>query len=264
MQLGPVTGTDSSGSGELVGCRVVVTRARPGELGRMLSERGAEVVHVPLIAVTEPPDGGVGLERELGRLDRYSWLVVTSPSGAERVGHAAARHSDVRLAAVGAATAQRLAALAGRHVEVVPQRQLAAELADELLDRCTEPTTFLLALADRAGTTLADRLTAGGHDVTVVDAYSTVLVEPDRAAIGHAAIDDADVLVLASGSAADGWVDAFGAHRPPIVVAIGPSTAEHARQIGLKVDGVAADHSLEGLVDEVIHQVVRLRARNRK
>lgn len=259
MPLGPMTGSDSSGSGELVGCRVVVTRARPGELGRMLSERGAEVVHVPLIAVTEPPDGGVGLERELGRLDRYSWLVVTSPSGAERVGQAASRHSDVHLAAVGAATAQRLAALAGRHVEVVPQRQLAAELADELLDRCTEPTTFLLALADRAGTTLADRLTLGGHDVTVVDAYRTVLVEPDRSAI-----DDADVLVLASGSAADGWVDAFGAHRPPIVVAIGPSTAQHARQIGLKVDGVAADHSLEGLVDEVIHQVVRFRARNRK
>jgi uroporphyrinogen-III synthase len=95
-------------------------------------------------------------------------------------------------------------------------------------------------------------LRAGGHEVTVVTAYSTVLVEPHMAAV-----DGADVLVLASGSAAESWVTALGATRPPIVVAIGSSTAKRARELGLKVDGVAADHSLVGMVDEVVRQVAQ-------
>lgn len=244
--------------GALSGCRVLVTRERPGELGSMLAERGADVVHVPLIAVIDPPDGGAALQRELDRLDRYAWLVVTSPAGAERVGGVAARHPDVLLAAVGTSTAQRLAELTGRPVDLVPQRQVGAALADALIDRCTGPATILVAQADIAGAALRSRLSEAGHEVTAVTAYSTVLVEPDVASVR-----DADVLVLASGSASDGWANAFGAHRPPIVVAIGPSTAARAQQNGLKVDGIATDHSLEGLVDEVVRQIVRRQAEGR-
>ncbi|MBT7429357.1 MAG: hypothetical protein HN783_06060, partial [Ilumatobacter sp.] len=124
MTAGPDSGEGSASIGELAGCRVLVTRERPGELGRMLAERGADVVHVPLIVVTDPPDHGAALQREFDRLDRYSWLVVTSPAGAERVGKVAALHPQIRLAAVGTATEQRLAALAGRPVDLVPHRQL--------------------------------------------------------------------------------------------------------------------------------------------
>jgi uroporphyrinogen-III synthase len=254
----PDNGEGSAVIRELTGCRVLVTRERPGELGRMLAERGADVVHVPIIVVTDPPDDGAALQRELDRLDRYSWLVVTSPAGAERVGDVASLHPHIRLAAVGAVTEQRLAALAGRPVDLVPHRQLAAVLGEELIDRCPEPVTILVAQADRAGDALGSQLSGAGHDVTSVMAYSTVLVEPDVAAA-----DGADVLVLASGSAAEGWVNAFGVQRPPIVVAIGPSTAAKAQQNGLKVDGIAADHSLEGLVDEVVRQVVRHQAEGR-
>ncbi len=259
MTAEPDSGEGSAVIGELAGCRVLVTRERPGELGRILAERGADVVHVPLIVVTDPPDHGAALQRELDQLDRYSWLVVTSPAGAERVGAVAALHPQIRLAAVGTATEQRLAALAGRPVDLVPHRQLAAALAEELIKRCSEPAMILVAQADIAGDALGSQLSMAGHDVTSVTAYATVLVEPDVAAI-----DGADVLVLASGSAAAGWVNAFGVQQPPIVVAIGPSTAERAQENGLKVDGVAADHSLEGLVDEVVHQVIRHQAEGRR
>ena len=45
-------------SGPLAGVRVLVTRERPGRLAELLTERGAEVVHVPLIGIAEPADGG--------------------------------------------------------------------------------------------------------------------------------------------------------------------------------------------------------------
>ena len=41
---------------------------------------------------------------------------------------------------------------------------------------------------------------------------------------------------------------------PPIVVAIGPTTADAAERLGLKISSVAADHSLAGLVTELERQ----------
>lgn len=235
--------------------RVLVTRERPGELGVLLAEYGAEVVHVPLIRVVEPPDGGVGLRDELDRLDTYDWLVVTSAAGAERVGEAARRHPGVRLAAVGTATAGVLAELAGRPVDVTPSRQIAAELARLLVTAAgLPPARILLAQADRAAPTLSEALLEAGHDVHAVTAYATQLVEPDLDRIG-----DADALLLASGSAARSWVEACGPTGPPVIVAIGPATSAVAVELGLKVTAVAADHSIGGLVAELARHVPRLR-----
>lgn len=233
--------------GSLQGRRVVVTRPEPGRLGELLEERGATVVPVPLIAVADPADGGVELREQVDRLAEFDWLVVTSPAGASRVGDAARRSPAVRLAAVGASTARALTAAAGRPVDLVPDDQRGAALAEALAG--LPPARMLLALADRAPTTLAESLAAAGHAVTTVVAYRTVPVAASEA--DRAAARAADALLLASGSAAESWVEQLGVSGPPVVVAIGPSTAEVALRSGLKVDGIAADHSVTGLVAEL-------------
>ena len=233
-------------TGALDGCRVLVTRERPGELGAMLAERGATVVHVPLIEVVEPAEGGRALREALSRLDRYDWLVVTSPAGAERVGRAARSVTGLRLAAVGTTTARVLALEAGRDVDLVPAEQRAEALAESLVAESTAQQRILIAQADIAAPTLAEALRQAGHDVTAVAAYRTIAREPDRgAALG------ADAVLFASGSAVESWCRAFGPTGPPLVVAIGPSTAAVADRLGLKVSAVSADHSLDGLVTEL-------------
>ena len=77
---------DTDTPGPLAGRRVLVTRDRPGELGRLLAERGAAVIHVPLIETTDPDDGGAARDAALGNLADHDWLIVTSAVGAERVG----------------------------------------------------------------------------------------------------------------------------------------------------------------------------------
>jgi uroporphyrinogen-III synthase len=244
--------SDADIRGPLTGRRVVVTRDRPGELGRLLGERGADVIHVPLIETTDPDDGGVALAAALGNLSEHDWLVVTSAVGAERVGDAAKQHPGVALAAVGTTTARVLADRAGRPIDVVPDRQVVVELAEALNVRLRGAhVSILVAQADRAPGTLADLLRAAGHDVTVVTAYSTQLRVPDPTLL-----TDIDALVLASGSAATSWVAAFGTEAPPIVVVIGPTTAQVARELGLKVSAVATDYSLAGLVDAVERQFI--------
>lgn len=228
--------------GRLAGARVIVTRAQPGHLAELLTAEGATVVHRPLIAIDEPTDGGAELRTALDQLATYDWLVVTSASGASRVAAAAAA-TEVRLAAVGTATAQALATETGRAVFVPAVQRadlLAAELVAELGDR---PRRLLVAIAESAPDTLRDALTAAGHHVTRVAAYRTRTLRPAGPPPA------ADALLLASGSSAEGWVGAYGTATPPVVVAIGPTTAEAATRLGLKVSAVAADHSLSGLVE---------------
>ena len=48
--------------------RVALTRVDRGDLADRLVSLGHEVVHVPLIAVGPPADGGAALHAALGRL----------------------------------------------------------------------------------------------------------------------------------------------------------------------------------------------------
>ena len=230
--------------GSLFGLRVIVGNQRPADLASLLESRGAEMVHVPLIAVRDPEDGGAALKRELGRLERYDWLVVTSAPGAERVGAAAADCPAVRLAAVGSVTAGLLEKLAGRPVDLVPSRHLSSELARELIEMVSRPQTILVVAADRSDGLVTEMLGGAGHEVTSVIAYRTVLTPPDPAAARGA-----DALLLTSGSAAQSWVTSVPPDRSPgVIVAIGPTTARAAERHGLRVSAVAREHTLSGLV----------------
>lgn len=199
-------------------------------------------MHVPLIEIVDVADES--LRMALDAIATFDWLVVTSAAGAERVAARAAVSPGTKLAAVGTATARTLALGAGRRVDLVPSEQRAQYLADALND-AAGPTRcrILVVQGARADTTLADALRAAGHDVEAVVGYDTVLRTPDPTDL-----DGADALLLASGSAARAWYDAVGVDCPPIVVAIGPTTAGIAEELGLKVTATATDHSLDGLV----------------
>lgn len=230
----------------LDGVRVLVTRERPGELGELLERRGAIVMHVPLIEIVEPADRGVALRAALGEIATYDWLVVTSAPGAERVA-AAAASVGTKLAAVGVTTAHVLADGADRPVDLVPSPQRADRLAEQLIEEAgPRRQRILVVQGARAEPALQDRLRTAGHDVHAVVGYDTALRRPSPADT-----EGADALLLASGSAARAWVDALGVDAPPVVVAIGPSTARVARELGLKVSAIATDHSVDGLVNEL-------------
>ncbi|MFT6289738.1 MAG: uroporphyrinogen-III synthase [Ilumatobacter sp.] len=231
----------------LAGCTVVVTREVRGELAKLLAACGADVVHVPLIGVIDADaEQQLALASALGTSP--DWVIVTSVAGADRVA-AVADLTTTRLAAVGTATARRLAEVSGRAVDLVPGRQLATALVEEFVELNRSPQRVVIVVADRAADTLGVGLEAAGHEVTNITGYQTVLRHPDAAA--RAVIAGADAVVFASGSAAQGWAEALGAGAadalPPIVAAIGPTTAARATESGLKITHVAADYSLAGL-----------------
>ncbi|MER3449916.1 MAG: HemD protein, partial [Chloroflexota bacterium] len=66
----------------LAGKAVVVTRGREqaGELARRLEALGATVYMFPTIRF-EPPEDTSPLDRAVAELDRFDWVVFTSPNG---------------------------------------------------------------------------------------------------------------------------------------------------------------------------------------
>lgn len=230
----------------LAGRHVVTTRDARSRLDTLLAAAGADVVHVPLIEIVEPVDGGAELEVALSDLEAFEWVVVTSRHGAERVG-AALRGRPIRLAAVGARTADVLERLADRPVDIVPGRQIGSELVAALPDRAGR---VLIAQADRADDSVSTGLRQRGYDVRCVTAYRTVSRHPSRRELRAAR--GADAVTFASGSAAVAWAETIGVELPPVVAAIGPSTAAAAASAGLAMTHVAADHDVDGLAAVVV------------
>ncbi|MGH9094386.1 MAG: uroporphyrinogen-III synthase, partial [Acidimicrobiales bacterium] len=95
-------------------------------------------------------------------------------------------------------------------------------------------------------------LRAAGWSVDVVEAYRTVTAEPEAAALKAAG--DADAVCFTASSTVAGYL-ALGTPVPPLVVCIGPVTADAARWAGLDVTAVADPHTIDGLVDALIGAV---------
>ena len=231
------------------GKSVVITRsiAQNESLRKLLEARNAVVVEVPLIAISEPEDDGRERDEILQRFHEFDWLVVTSPNGADRTApflSAARAAGDATampmIAAVGEATARSLNTTVS--LIATPAR---AEVLAEMFPNGNG--NVLLVQGNLADDDLSVALHSKGWNVQKVVAYRTVQLRPVEEVVTSALA--ADVLLLASGSATAAWFDAFGLKTPPVVVAIGPSTAKVAANLGLDVTAVAPDQTLESMIE---------------
>jgi uroporphyrinogen III methyltransferase/synthase len=232
----------------LDGRSVVITRSlsQNESLRRLLQARGATVVEVPLIAIAEPDDEGRERDEVLQRFHEFDWLVVTSPNGADRVAPffaaSQAAGDETRfpqVAAVGEATARSL----GVNAELVAEPARADVLAEQFP---MGNGSVLVVQGNLADESLADAITKKGWAVTRVVAYQTVQLRPTEDMKAPAL--SADVLLLASGSAASAWFESFGTATPPCVVAIGPSTAKVAHAMGIDLSAIADEQTLESMI----------------
>jgi len=204
--------------------KVVVTRprAQAGPLVARLEELGADVVECPLIEIERTSDEPVDAAG-------YDWVVVTSVNGAAEL---ARRGRNLpRLAAVGPGTAEAL-----REHGLEPSFVASEPSQEGLLREFPQPAgRVLFAAAEGARRTAIDGL---GADF--VGLYRTRLLQPVP--------PEGDVVVLASGSAAQAYA-AIGGALP--AVSIGAETSSVARACGLDVVAEASRSDLEGLVAAV-------------
>jgi len=236
----------------LFGRKVVVTRAREqaSELVDRLHRLGAETVELPAITIDEPGDGGAALRGAALRVGHYDWVIFTSANAVERFCarlHDARSLAGVRVAAIGPGTAGALRSF-GVEPDLVPENFVAESLIEVFPFGNGE---VLLPRAAVAREVLPESLRAKGWRVDVVEAYLTRPAEPSASALAEAG--KADAITFTSSSTVTNFLHVAGLDAvPPVVVCIGPVTAETAREAGLTVDVVAEEHTIDGLVQALV------------
>ena len=253
----------------LSGRRVFVTRTRAqaGKLSRLLREAGAEPLEFPAIRIVAP-SSFAALDTAVAHLGRVGWAVFTSTNAVDAFWDRlfAARLdsralSGVRVATVGGATAD---ALRGRGVaaDLVPETFTSQALAEAMgrpVDGAAdEQRRVLVPQAEDAPAEMISTLERNGWLCERVPAYRT---ERDEASVGsgrRAIAEGVDAVLFTSASTVRSFVALWGV--PPAgctVCCIGPRTAQAADDLGVPVDAVAVEQSVEGLVAALVSAVGR-------
>jgi uroporphyrinogen-III synthase len=250
--------------------KVLVTRAvdQAGKLSEALCTAGFVAVEVPVLEIV-PPKSFMALDAAIQRLSNYNWLILTSTNAVRVLGERAAvlgvdLKVDVRVAAVGKATAEAVRAI-GLSVEVVPEQYVAEGLLDAfahagVLDFIGK--RVLLARAAVARDLIPERLRELGARVEVVEAYRNQV--PARAAemLREAIARGIEIAVFTSSSSVRHLAEATekaGLKWPLIgvrAVSIGPVTSQTLHESGWKVAAEAEPSDIGGLVEAVKRIVV--------
>ncbi len=251
----------------LLGRRVLVTRAR--EQASVLSERlmelGAEPIEFPVIQVV-PPEDYSPLDGAIRQLSCYGWIVFTSVNGVKAfVGRLRAQGMDVRalgglkLCAIGPATAAELSQYC-LNVDFVPQRYVAEAIVQGIGDVAGQ--RILLPRADIARGALATGLVEAGAEVDEVVAYRTVLADsPDENVKDMLLSGEIGIVTFTSSSTVRNFAtmmrgrDLAEILKGAMVACIGPVTAKTARALGIRVDVVAEEYTIEGLISALVSEV---------
>ncbi len=244
----------------LFGKRILVTRARhqASTLSRLLSERGAQPIELPVIdikAITNTE----ALDQAISNLGHYQWVVFTSVNGVRAFFQRLyALNLDTRalnglkIGAIGSATAKILETK-GVIADYLPEVYTGQGFIAGLSHRDIAKQRFLLPRADIADKELAEGITQLGAEVHEVAVYSTVPAADAASRAKQMLLSgEIDVITFTSSSTVSNLAailkNEWQAINKVRVACIGPKTADTAIRAGLRVDTVAGEHTIPGLV----------------
>jgi uroporphyrinogen III methyltransferase/synthase len=249
----------------LFGLRVGITRpaCQAGATVERCLELGAEPVLMPTIEI-RPPADWTSVDRAIGRLDEFDWLVFTSVNGVDSffqrmwdLGHDARMLSAQRIAVIGEATSQALTAWKLR-ANLVPDsfraEALAAALKAQVAGR-----RVLWVRASRGRDVLSNELSVAGASVEEVVAYqnldcdslpSAALVTLEEGRLDWIGLSSPSIARNLSRLLTPSARNQIG--RATRLAAISPVTAEAAQEVGLPVHAVANQYTWDGLFDSIV------------
>jgi uroporphyrinogen III methyltransferase/synthase len=251
----------------LFGKRIVVTRSREqaSELTARLLELGAGVLEVPAIKII-PPEHAESIKNAIRRSERYDWIIFTSVNGVSyyfkyllESGFDSRKLANVKVCAIGSSTAD---ALRGRGItpDMIPAKYTSRDISRELIQRDeVRGKSFLLPRADIAPKDMAEALVKEGAKlVDDIAVYRTVEEDASEMADQVHALKEGefDLVTFTSSSTVRNFDRLAGAaglvnKEKIICAAIGPITAEKARELGYSVVISAEEHTIEGLVEAI-------------
>jgi uroporphyrinogen III methyltransferase/synthase len=247
----------------LFGKKVLITRSRTqaSRLSLLLEELGAEPVELPSIEIA-PLEDYAQLDAALGQLHKFRWVIFTSANTVEAVfdrldhqGKDARALGSATIGAIGPATADTLMQR-GIKADFIPARSVSEAVVNELSGRDWQGVPVLLPGSDIGRDVLEQGLSNLGARVERVAAYRTLTPHSAGSRARQILEQGLDVVTFTSSSTVRSLLDLLDGDRQQLesslIACIGPITATTARELGLRVDVVAHEHTVEGLVDALV------------
>lgn len=251
-----------AGKRGLAGRRVLITRPRvqADSLIAKLTSLGAIPIVFPTIEITPLAEHDL-LDQAISELGTYRWVIFTSVNGVssfwERLrflGKGPEAFNGVLVAAIGPVTAQALREQ-GIQPDFVPEETIAEAILPGLGD--VRGQRILLPRVEIARKALADELEKQGAILQEISVYRTLPAQPDAEMLKELEAG-LDFATFTSSSTVRNFVELLGDQagerlQRAVVACIGPITAETARACGLKVDLVAVEYTVDGLVNALLN-----------
>lgn len=247
----------------LFGKRILVTRAssQAGSFEQLLIEHGALPVRYSSIDI-KPIKANNKLDNALSSLDKYNWIAFTSVNGVEiffnrlrHFGLDARALAGLQIGAIGPMTGRALQKL-GITPDYLPAEFTGRGFVAGLKRRRVEGQRFLLPRADIAD----DEITAGlkklGAEVDEIAVYSTIRPRINKTRLKELLFkDNIDVITFTSSSTVTNLLSGLSSGEitriRPKIACIGPKTARTTAEAGLKIDIIAKEQTMPGLLAEI-------------
>ena len=166
----------------LFGKRIVVTRPkdRTSVMSQKLRLKGAEVLEIPAIR-TEAIDDNKELKAAVENIDKYDWLVFTSPAGVKvffdnlkEFKIDIRKLGNVKIASIGSGTTKEIEKI-GLFVDLMPEVFDGENLGKALADACKDGEKILIPRAELGTEALIDEINKK-RKVTIDDiaTYKTI------------------------------------------------------------------------------------------
>ena len=258
----------------LFGKKVLITRSRSqaSRLRTLLEEQGAEALELPSIEIAPLKEyteldrvlaqyGLLPLDTPFGTISKF-WVIFSSANAVDAVfarldnyGQDSRVFADSTIGAIGPATAAALIRR-GINADFVPATSVSEAVVAELAGRDWYGVPVLLPGADIGRDVLAKGLGDLGARIERVDAYRTVTPEDAAPNARQLLAQGVDVITFTSSSTVRNLVSILDGDKsllePSLIACIGPVTAGTARELGLRVDLEADEHTVEGLVETLV------------
>lgn len=198
--------------------------------------------------------------RTLAKIAEYDWLIFTSANGAalffdvlQRLNKDARVFASARIAAIGSETAAKLGEF-GIKADFVPNTFTSKELGKQLINFANlQSRKVLLLRSQLASNQLCELLESAGAKVDNVPVYTTVTAKSNCGPLlEKIKSGEIDWLTFASPSSVRGFFEQIPAELVNSsnvkVASIGPVTSEQLKNLSLRVDTQATEHTIDDLL----------------
>src|SRR5512133_565521 len=194
-----------------------VSASKSEAMREVFKKLGASLIDFPMTEITGATLSP-GIEKILKKISGFDWVIFTSPNGAKyfhqllmEVYGSMPELRGVRIAAIGAKTAQELANH-GMRVAFTGSRNTAEDLIEEMTEKLNlQNSNILLSLGNLAPDTLQERLSEIAN-VTRINVYDTKKTgENSDELIRRIKNNSYDLILFTSPSGVESFTDTLGA-----------------------------------------------------